>query len=301
MKLPFGLKISSDVFQERLDKVTRLVPGVISIADDIITPGKLAQHDHDARILTLLGTACMNNLTLNAKKFVFKSTDCPFFGHNITPDGLTIDPKKVEAILSMEVPTDLKDLQSFLGLVKYLSRYSPNLVQISEPLQRLCKQDTVYVWESQQKEAFEVIKIVITSAPVLAYFDKNKKHYIQTDASQKGLGAVLLQDGQPVVYVSRSLTPAETQYSNIERELLAVVFVLEILHHYVYGYTVTVETDHKPLVSIWHKTIVAASPHLQRLLLRLAQYDLDITYLKGKKNVIADALSRISPKREEET
>ena len=191
LKLTFGLKISS----ERLDKITRLVQGVISIADDIITPGKLVQHDHDARLLTLQETACMNNLTLNARKFVFKSKDCPFFGHNITPDGLKIDPKKVEATLSMEAPTDLKDLQSFLGLVKYLNRYSPNLAQISEPLQRLCKQDTVYAWESQQQEAFEAIKAVITKAPVLAYFDKDKKHYIQTDASKKGLGAVLLQDG----------------------------------------------------------------------------------------------------------
>ena len=110
---------------------------MISIADDIVTPGKLVQHDHDARLLTLLETAHMNNLTLNAKKFIFKSTDCPFFGHNITPDGLNIDPKKVEAILSMEAPTGLKDLQSFLGLVKYLNRYSPNLAQIAEPLQRL--------------------------------------------------------------------------------------------------------------------------------------------------------------------
>ena len=134
----------------------------------------------------------------------------------------------------------------------------------------------------------------------MAYFDKDKKHYIQTDTSLKGLGAVLLQDGHPVVYASRSLTPAEKQYSNIERELLAVVFAMERLHHYVYGYTVTVETDHKPLVSIWCKTIATASPRLQHLLLRLAQYDLDTVYLKVKKNVIADALSSISPKRGEE-
>ena len=183
--------------------------------------------------------------------------------------------------------------------MKYLNRSSANIAQIAEPLQRLCKKDTVYAWESQQQEAFEAIKVVITTAPVLAYFDKNKKHYIQTDASLKGLGEVLLQDGHPVVYASRSLTPAEKQYSNIERELLAVVFAMERLHHYVYGYTVTVETDHKPLVSILHKTIATASPRLQHLLLRLAQYDLDIVYPKGKKNVIADALSRVSPKREE--
>ena len=129
----------------------------------------------------------------------------------------------------------------------------------------------MYAWESQQQEAFEASKAVITTAPVLGYFDKDKKPFIQTDASLKGLGAVLLQNGHPVVYAFRSLTPAEKQYSNIKRELLVVVFAMEGLHHYVYGYTVTVETDHKPLVSIWHKTIATASPSLQCLLLRLAQ------------------------------
>ena len=292
--------MAGDVLQERLDKITRLVDGVISIADDILSPGKCTNHDHDARLLTQLETAGMNNATLNAKKFNFKSTNCPFFGHNLTPEGLKIDPKKIEAILSMEAPTNIKDLESFLGLVKCLNRFSANLVQIAEPLQRLCKKDTVYAWESQQQVPFETIKVVITTAPVLVYFDKDKKHYIQTDASLKRLGAVLLQDGHPVVYASRSLTPAEKQYSSIERELLAVVFAMERLHHYVYGYTVTVETDHKPLISNWCKTIATASPRLQHLLLRLAQYDLDIVYLKGKKNVIANALSRVSPKGEEE-
>ena len=183
LKLPFGLKMAGDVFQERLDKITRLVDGVISIADYI--PGKCANHDHDARPLTLLETACMNNVTLNAKKFNFKSTDCPFFGHNLTPEGLKTDPKKVQAILSMGAPTNIKDLQRFLGLVKYLNRFSANLAQIAESLQRLCKKDTVYTWESQQQEAFEANKVVITTTPVLAYFNKDKKHYIQTDASLK--------------------------------------------------------------------------------------------------------------------
>ena len=113
--------------------------------------------------------------------------------------------------------------------MKYLNRFSANLAQIAEPLQRLCKKDIVYAWESQQQEAFEAIKVVITTAPVLAYFDKDKKHYIQTNASLKELGAVLLQDGHPVVYASRCLTLAEKQYSNIERELLAVVFAMERL------------------------------------------------------------------------
>ena len=129
----------------------------------------------------------------------------------------------------------------------------------------------------------------------MTYFDKDKDHIIQTDASKTGLGAVLLQEGQPIVYASRTLTETEKRYSNIERELLGVVFGLERLHHYTFGSSITVETDHQPLTSIWKKTIATSSPRLQRLLLRLAQYDVHIEYLIGRENVIADALSHVGP------
>ena len=130
---------------------------------------------------------------------------------------------------------------------------------------------------------------------VLAYFDKTKKHTIQCDASKKGLSAVLLQEAKPVIYVSRALTGTEQRYSNIERELLAIVFALERLNHYTFGRIIMVQSDHQPLQSIWKMSIVSASPRLQRLLLRLAHYDINIEFLHGKENVIADALSRVCP------
>ena len=139
----------------------------------------------------------------------------------------------------------------------------------------------------------------MTTLPVLAYFDKNKEHIIQTDASKTGLSTVLLQEGQPIVYASRTLTETERRYSNIERELLGVVFGLERLYHYTFGKPITVETDHQPLTSIWKKTIATLSPRLQRLLLKLAQYDVHIEYLRGKENVIADALSRVTSLKSE--
>ena len=166
--------------------------------------------------------------------------------------------------------------------------------ELSEPLCRLTKQNTVWAWESEQHQAFEKIKSALTTLPVLTYFDKNKEHIIQTDASKMGLGAILLQEGQPVIYASRALTDTEWRYSNIERELLGVVFGLERLHHYTFGQSITVETDHQLLTSIWKKTIATSSPRLQRLLLRLAQYDVHIEYPRGKENVIADALSRVT-------
>ena len=160
-------------------------------------------------------------------------------------------------------------------------------------MRKLQKSDTVWAWESEQQTAFEKTKTALTTLPVLAYFDKNKEHIIQTDASKTGLGAVLLQEGQPIVYASRTLIQSADTLK-IERELLDVVFGLERLHHYTFGKPITVETDHQPLTSIWKKTIATSSPRLQRLLLRLAQYDAHIEYLRGKENVIADALSRVT-------
>ena len=278
----------------------RLLDGVHGIADDILTHGE-TEIQHDGRLLTLLETARMNNLSLNPDKIQFKSTDCKFFGHRLTPDGLKPDPEKIKAILAMQPPQSIQQLQSFNGMVNYLKRFSPVLSEIAEPLRKLQKSDTVWAWESEQQTAFEKTKTALTTLPVLAYFDKNKDHIIQTDASKTGLGAVLLQEGQPVVYASRTLTDTERRYSNIERELLSVVFGLERLHHYTFGKPITVETDHQPLTSIWKKTIATSSPRLQRLLLRLAQYDVHIEYLRGRENVIADALSRVAAAKTDNT
>ena len=195
----------------------------------------------------------------------------------------------------MDPPQNVASLQSFNGMVNYLKKFSPVLSELSEPLRRLCKSGVIWAWESEQQDAFKAIKQIITTFPVLAYFDKTKKHTIQYDASKKGLGAVLLQESKPVMYVSRALTETEQRYSNIEWELLAIVFALERLNHYTFGRTITVQSDHQPLQSIWKKSIVSASPRLQRLLLRLAHYNLNIELLRGKENVIADMLSRVCP------
>ena len=192
----------------------------------------------------------------------------------------------------MEPPPSL---HSFNGMVNYFKKFSPVLSELSEPLKRLCKSGVEWAWESEQQNAFEFIKRVIMSLPVLAYFDKTKKHTIQCNASKKGLDAVLLQESKPVMYVSRALTETEQRYSKIERELLAVAFALKRLNHYTFGRTITVQSDHKPLQNIWKKSIVSASPKLQRLLLRLAHYDTNIEFLHGKENLIADVLSRVCP------
>ena len=223
----------------------------------------------------------------------FKSTDSNSLGIDLTLDSIKVNPKKIEAIIQMDPPQNVANLQSFNGMINYLKKFSPALSKLSEPLRRLCKSGVEWALESEQQDTFEAIKQVITTLPVLAYFDKTNKHTLQCDASKKGLSAVLLQESKPVMYMSKALTETEQRYSNIERELLAIVFALERLNHYTFGRTVTVQSDHQPLQSIWKKSVVSTSPRLQRLLLRLAHYDLNIEFLRGKENVIAEALSRV--------
>ena len=172
--------------------------------------------------------------------------------------------------MKMIPPKTETDLKSFLGMVKYLGPYTPAIAELQPPLNRLYKKDTAWRWDPEHQIAFEGIKSVISSLSVLAYFDGKSEHTIQCDASKQGLGAVLLQEGQPVIYISRTLTETEQRYSNIECELLAVVFVLERLNHNTVGYRVKVETDHEPLMSIWKKSFTSTSTRVQRLLLRLS-------------------------------
>ena len=138
LRLPFGLKIASDVFQERLDRVLRLLEGTHGITDDILTHGETGIQ-HDGRLLTLLETARMNNLSLKPDKIQFKSTDYKFFGHRLTPEGLKPDPEKIKAIVDMKPPQSIQSLQSFNDMMNYLRRFSPVLTELSEPLRRLQK------------------------------------------------------------------------------------------------------------------------------------------------------------------
>ena len=178
----------------------------------------------------------------------FKSRDCKFFGHRLTPQG--IKPDKVQPVLDMKPLQSVSVLQSFNGMVNYLKQFSPVLTQLSEPLRRLCKQGVVWAWESEQQTALGDIKKIITTLPVLAHSDNTKEHIIQSDASKIGFGAVLIQESRPVVYTSSALTDIKHRYFNIEREFLSVVSALKRLHHYTYRHTITVETDHEPLTSI---------------------------------------------------
>ena len=202
--------------------------------------------EHDENLKALLDRCREVCLTLNPKKLKFKSYQVPFFGNIVTSKGIKPDPKKVEAIKQWPQPTNVKELQSFLGAINYLSKYIPHLSSLRSTLQTLVKKNSEYVWTPTHDRAFQDIKEAIYQETLLSYFDKNLPVFIEVDASGHGLGACLLQGNieeqelvnaskteskflefrnrlHPIAFASKSLSEAETRYSNIERELLGVV------------------------------------------------------------------------------
>ena len=151
--------------------------------------------------------------------------------------------------------------------MNYVGKFIPNLSEITAPLRNLMVKNVSWQWGNEQDVAFRKVKDILVSKRCLAYYDVKKPVMIQVDASRYGIGAVLLQDGKPVAYASKSLTPTQKRYAIIEQEMLAVVFGCERFHQYIYGKKVQIESDHKPLESIMKKALQNTPPRLQRMLL----------------------------------
>ena len=294
LRMPFGLRMSQDIFQFKIDETYRDCLGAIGIADDVTVYGK-NDKEHDLHLHETMERTRQAGIKLNDEKCVIKTKECNFFGMLYTPDGVKPSPEKVRAIESLEPPKDKKELHTFLGMATYMSSFIPNLADHTAPLRNLLKENADFTWNPSHSKAFEKVKALICTTTTLAYYDRNEPVVLHVDASIKGLGAVLFQNDKPIAFASKALTPAETRYANIERELLAVVYGCEKFHSYLYGRSFVVKTNHRPLEQIHKKNLMQAPPRLQRMLLRLQPYDCVIKYLPGREMVTADALSRLSP------
>ncbi|XP_054769307.2 uncharacterized protein K02A2.6-like [Lytechinus pictus] len=296
-RLPFGIRVAQDIFQEKMDMILEQCPGTIGIADDIVVYGK-TEAEHDKALHNLMTVGQEYGLVFNPDKCDVKLPQVKFFGCLYDKEGVHPDPSKIADITSLPTPSCLKELQQFLGMVQYMSPFIPKLAENAETLRALTRKDSVWQWTPSHQKSFEHLKSLVSSMCTLTYFDPSKPTTIQVDASTRGLGAALLQEGKPVAFASKALTDTESRYANIEREMLAVVFGCTRFHTYVYGAKFTVESDHKPLESIHRKNLANAPPRLQRMLLRLQPYDFNLVYKPGREVALADGLSRINPEKQ---
>ena len=258
--------MSSEIFQRKLAESLEGLPGVVCVANNVIIHGPNTEA-HDTHYKAFLQRCREQDIKLNKAKLELRK-DVTFMGHQITKDGLQTDPEKVNAIKDYPAPTNVEELRRLLGMVNYLSRYLPHLTEDLQPLQNLLKKDVQWTWALSQEKAFQTVKEKITNSPTLVFYKQDDSLTLINDASEYGLGSVLIQKDRPVAYASRTLTPTERNYAQIKKEMLAVLFGLQKFHHYTYGRPVHVVTDHRPLVAISNKPLSKAPMQLQSMLLR---------------------------------
>ncbi|XP_065073526.1 uncharacterized protein K02A2.6-like [Ochlerotatus camptorhynchus] len=297
LRMPFGISPAPEIFQKKLHETIHGLRNVRALADDVLIYGcgeteQEAMRDHNANLKAFLQRMHERGVKLNSEKVKLCQENVKFFGHILTSEGVKADPDKINSILKMDPPKDVPSLLRFLGMITYLTNYLPSLASVAEPLRRLTNKDEPWAWNQEQEESHQQLKRMVTSAPVLRYFDIQKDVVIQCDSSSVGLGAVLLQEGHPVVYASKTLSSTERKYAQIEKETLAILFACRKFEMYIIGKPVTVQTDHQPLIRIFQKPLVEAPLRIQRMLLALQRYNTTLRFTPGKEVIIADMLSR---------
>jgi len=257
--------------------------------NDILIYSK-SDEEHKKHLRAVLQRLHDHQLYAKFSKCEFWLKQVGFLGHVLSAEGTAVDPSKVRDVLDWAAPTTLSEVSSFLGLAGYYRCFIEGFSKIAKPMTELLKKDKKFEWNEDCEESFNKLKTRLTSALVLTLPDIYRSFDVYCDASRKGIGCVLMQDGKVVAYVSRQLRPYEGNYPTHDLELAVVVHSLKIWRHYLIGKRCQIFTNHKSLKYIFTQP---DSNLRQRRWLKLVKgYDLGINYHPGKANMVADALSR---------
>ncbi|XP_049865049.1 uncharacterized protein K02A2.6-like [Pectinophora gossypiella] len=304
-RLVFGLASSPGIFQRMMINLLGDIPNVVIFLDDVLIATE-TKEKHFKILDMVLRRLVEYGMKVKKEKCAFLVSNVKYLGYVIDKNGIRADQDKIKAIVELKSPRDVSELRSFIGMVNFYSRFIKNLSTYLNPLYNLLKKCVKWYWGEEQKHAFSQVKRLLSETIILTHYDGSRPMIVTCDASAHGLGAVLAQrdaEGRerPVACVSRALTPAELNYSQIQKEALAIVYAVKKFHQYLFARHFTLRTDHKPLVTIFgpHQGIPnMTSSRLQRWALILSAYNFGIEYVNTEKNV-ADALSRMLMKHKE--
>ena len=294
-RLPYGVASAPAVFQNLMENVLSGIPNVVSYLDDILVTGK-DDAEHLTTMKAVFNRLQQFGLRLKLPKCRFLQQSVEYLGHLVDAKGLHATPSKVKALIEAPAPRDITELRAFLCLLNYYSKFLHNLSHLIHPLNNLLRKGQKWEWTTACAAAFNEAKQALVSSKVLVHYDPDLPIRVAADASSYGLGAVLshvLRDGteHPIAYVSRTLTPSEKNYAQVEKEALAIVFGVRKFHQYIYGRRFTLVTDHKPLLTILGPktgipSLAAARKQRWSFLLSAYQYDIILKgglYLKPTK------------------
>jgi transposase InsO family protein len=298
-RLPYGVNAAAQLFQATIESVLTDCNGQVAFMDDILITGE-NDAQHLENVHKVLGVLQERGLKLKKEKFKFMLKEVEYLGYIISEEGIKPSPDKIEAVKEMSAPNNKAELQSFIGFANFLRRFVPNFAEIMSPLYALLRKNVKWVWTQKEETAFQVIKAKLSQQTTLRHYKPQDELFLQVDASPKGVAAVLLQKEEngklsPVSYASRVLQQAEVNYSQLDKEALAVIFGVTKFKQYLLGRHFVIMTDHKPLTSLFHpqKPVPQlASARVKRWALLMAAYDYEIQHIPGKTNCTADFLSR---------
>lgn len=293
--VPFGLTTSAQAMQRLMDYLFN-EEGEFIYIDDIIIVSKTFS-DHIQALNRVFNKLKNAGLTVNIEKCNFCRPSLKYLGYVVDRYGLRTDIEKISCIANYDLPTNLKELRRFIGMTSYYRRFIKSFAHIAAPLNDLTKSKSKIIkWNDKAIEAFDNLKTAMIQAPVLATPDFEKPFIVQCDASDLAISGVLVQkdpetnEEKPIAFASRKLRGAELNYTTTEKECLAVIFSIEKFKQYIEGLQFEVITDHSAL--LWLLKQQDLKGRLARWVLLIQQYDFDIKHIKGKNNVVPDAISR---------
>jgi hypothetical protein len=280
--MSFGLTGAPATFQEFMNKILAplLRKCVVVFLDDVLVYSRnLTEHvDHLDQVFKLLD---QHQLKLNRSKCRFARDSLEFLGHIFSAVVLSTEPTKIQAIQEWPRPTSVKDVRSFLGMAGYYRKFVRGFSIISRPLSNLLRKDTIFAWTDETEESFRTLKLTLAQAPVLALLDFSKSFTIETDASGKGIGAVLQKEGHPIAYISKALGPKNMCLSTYEKECLAILFAVDRWHPYLQHQEFIIKTYQKSLTQLDDQRL--STPWQQKALTKLLGLQYRICYKRGQK------------------
>lgn len=295
-RVPFGLQSAPGFFARVINEVLYdvLGPQCLAYMDDIVLFSKTSEQ-HLLTIKDVLQKLLSAGIKLKIQKCRFFADEIKFLGYQVSKEGMTMNKDRVASIKNMPLPTNKKQLQSFLGVVNYFRIFVFRFAQIAEPLYGLLRKNAPFLWTPAHTDAINILKEKLASSPIVKFPNYELPFHLHTDASNSGIAAVLMQEHNnllhPLAYCSKTLNGAQRNYSATKKEALALVYALEYFRHIILLFTVHVYTDHKPLLGVIRKP--TKDECLQRWALLVQEYAIKLHYLEGKKNIFADTLSRL--------
>lgn len=298
VRMPMGLSEAPLTWQRAINTILINVigRGVYIYLDDVIVYEKTID-EHNKSLNLVMQLLREHNLQLKISKCNFYAKKFEYLGFVISESGISANPRKIETIQNFPVPKNIKEVQSFLGILNYYRRFVKNFARIAKPLTMLCKQDLPFIWTDNTQNSFDTLKNALIGDVVLKFPNFEETFYVTTDASDVAIGAVLSQgelpNDRPIYFFSKTLNDCQRRYSTIQKELLAIVEAIKTFRVYLYGRFFILITDHKTLCYLFNMKDCGSRLFRQRL--DLMEYNFKILHRPGAQNTVADALSRIKP------